>query len=370
MFGIESQWVMEINGGAIKNDEVMYLRINDEAGLTLPTLELSLNLKDESKVKEYTQRGFELEIGIGKETINYTATFQVFKKITAEGLTGSNYWILKIWGVLGKLEYLDKQRTETYTTTDDPKKSNEVWSEVTGRYGFNPDTLDFKDKMLWLQYNITDRKFLDELVWHGFYNNNDPCLSCIRRDSKAVYKPVSELTKAPKGIISNTDTGDYRSNSFEISQNDGFFSIWGCGERSTPMHTLEEGSDDQTDILKTESSVLVTPQILTSGIREESKRFTESQFINDNVHSNWWRAYEQNRILKSSLNTIQIEFDFMEYYDLYPLDYFEILWKKQHSDSEEMIIPVGGNWLAIKTELVVKDMMYSQRIRLAREELL
>jgi len=370
MIGVEDSWIVEINGDEISGDELFELRIIDEAGLALPTLELAINTKDEKKIQKYTVPGYKIEIGLGKKTIEEVMEFQVFKKVTSEGVSGSGYWHMRLWCVLNQIKYLDEQQMIAYETTDSPKRSNEVWTEVVSRYDFTPDTTAFKDKMLWLQYNISDRRFLEELTWHGFYNANDPCLYTLRRDSKARYLPFSQL-KTVKGIIGNSADYDYPSNYFEFTQNDGFLSVWGGGERITPMHTLEEGTDDEVDKLDRQS-VKVEQQILKKGVREEAKKYTEYQFLNDNVHSNWWRAYEQNRILRSSMGAINIEFHFPVYHKIFPLDYFKIQWNKQRTAAEgsEMVIPVGGDWLAVGSQLMITKGQYQQKLKLSREQLM
>jgi len=192
MIGINGQWLMTINGKEIESAELEELRVIDEAGLGLPILEFSFHTKDFNKFKDYCTPGKTVELGIGKKTIDAKMDFVVFRKAAGYGSTGDQY-NLRVWCIQDTMKYLDTQKMRTFENEDSLKKSDEVWTSVWGEYGWIPDTISFDDKMMWIQYNITDRQFLNEVTTHGFYAKDDPCLIALRRDKKAVYKPLSLL---------------------------------------------------------------------------------------------------------------------------------------------------------------------------------
>lgn len=362
MIGTEDQWLLSINGDEINSDELSEFKLEDEAGLGLPILEMNFNTSDKEKMKEYTTVGKILDIGIGKSEISEKNKFMVFKKMFSEGITGTKRWFFKVWAVMGAMDYLEKQRQRTFNKTTDMKKSNEVWATVMNKYGIDPKTVNFNDKMLWLQYNITDRQFLQELVWHGYYASDDPCLSAITRDNRAIYKPLSKL-KNVKGVIGNVDGVDYLTNYYEVIQNEGFLGSWGGGKRIAPFHNVEEGANDEV-------WSNVSQQILGTGIREDARRVTEYQLINDNVHDNWIKANEQNRILRASLNALNIDFHFHEYKSLFPLDYIKVQWKDVQKDSPEIITPITGEWIVLHSRILVSSNTYQQHVKVARETML
>jgi len=136
--------------------------------------------------------------------------------------------------------------------------------------------------------------------------------------------------------------------------------MWGASQRIAPIHRIEEGLDDQ-------ERMQVQTLIIDKGFREDTTRFSESKFIGDNVHENWIRAYEQNRILRSSLSAITVDFDFNKYHDLYPLDYVNVEWERQLDN--KVVTPIIGEWLIVKNEIQVIKSTYSQVVKVAREQL-
>jgi len=359
MIGKETQWVATINGDEIQSEELSSLLIYEEAGLQLPMLRLHFYTQDFDKVRRYSTPGYKIEIGFGRETIEEKCIFRTFSKKVAP-MGGADNWSVLIHAVLANIDYLTKQRLETYKTWSNKKKSSEVFSQVMQRYGIEPLSKPSKDEMLWVQHNITDRQFLEEVVLHGYFADNDPTLSGIRRDMKAIYKPFSAL-KNPKGLVSNSPNADIIVDTFGISQNDGFFTGWSGFERRHPYHFLEEGVDE------VDEGELVPLLTQITGVYNDVTRTNEIEFLCENVHKKWNDAYRINRQFRSSLSSTRGVFTIGEYYKIHILDCYVVNFQRQ--SDKIPIDPVGGKWLVTRTSMGIVEHAFYMKVTLCRESL-
>ena len=87
IIGVERQWLLTVDfaGQELYSDELYNLNISDEIGLNLPVLQLSINTKDEKKLKAICRKDATISVGIGKYTINEHYIFKTFKRIVQEG---------------------------------------------------------------------------------------------------------------------------------------------------------------------------------------------------------------------------------------------------------------------------------------------
>jgi len=215
--------------------------------------------------------------------------------------------------------------------------------------------------MLWTQHNITDRAFLEEVTWHGFYKKNDPCLSAFRKDGKVIYKQLSDLID-PNGQIGNTELADIVANSYTVVSSEGFLSSWAGDSRMVPYHHVEHGLDQDT------TGNTIPFLMKEPGLAPGVHKVQEIEHLNDNVHDNWWVAYRQNRQLRASMSASQIRTHTDAYSDISPLDCFYLEFSRQ--DDKTLFTPFSGDWLVTSVNTVIKDSGFTQYIALSRETLL
>ena len=361
MIGKEGQYLITINNDELDVDEVRRVRVEEDAGLGLPLLFIDFATRDEEKIKRYNRPGYEIKVGMGVDSIEYTSTFRTFNS-DMSGSYGGDMWTTQLRAVLGGYEYLTLQRMNHFNTTKDPWNSSQVWENVMARAKLKSVTSTSDDKMLWLQHNNTDRKFLEEVVNHGFWAEDDPCLHGIRRNAEGVYKPVSELL-VKKGTIGNTDAADIQANSFSTTQNEGFLSSWAGKKRRVPLHTAE-GGQDRLEI--GEATPQITPDV---GLLDITKTQEINQ-MNDNVHKNWWKADRQNMQLKASMSATSMECVCYGYHDCFLLDAYETMFLSQHGQGQPPQVPYNGLWLVTKIVSTYEAHTFGMHINLNRETLL
>lgn len=360
MIGKKGMWVAQINGEEVKAEDLVTLAIYETAGLGLPTFTLRFRTQDEELYKKYSEPGFKINIGLGREDIEFNSDFTVFgKKGSNHG--GYDSFLVNVSGVAGSLSYLTKQTSQAYAPKEG-KKSSEVWSEVVGRSGLKPEVETSNDKMMWIQPNTTDRNFLQEVTSHGFFAANDPALCGIRRDNKAIYKPLSKLT-TKKGVIGNMSNADVIANSFDTKGLSGAMSAIGGSSRTIPYRDMDGGTHESHS---GSASALISNK---SGLSSDYSKIQSVGSINENVHKKWWEAYCQNAQAKTSLSSEKIVAMCGDYYPTFVLDSYEIAFQKQ-MEFGQPLTPMNGLWLVTGVTCLIHNHIYTQHITLNRETLL
>lgn len=360
MLGKQGHLVAEVNSDEILGEELVFLNIYEQAGLGLPMAKIHFYTQDENKVKRYNEPGYKVQLGLGVDTVDSVSPFVVFTRKIAQ-TAGADNWSVVADLVYDAVPYLTTQRFRHFDTHSDKKKSSDVWARVVEEANFRPETQASDDKMLWLQTNSTDRQFLEELTWHAYFGADDPALSALLADGRAIFKPYSAL-RSSKGCIGTTPDATFRSNDFSLSQNEGFLTGWSGSKRRVPHHNAESGLDE-LDIGDVQAKIATA-----SGSILGVERTQEIEFLNDNVHPKWWDAYRLNRQFRASMSSTRITLNVDGYGKISPLDTYEVKLERQ-SDSQ-LLIQYNGDWLVESVTSSIQKSTVMQHLSLCREVLL
>jgi len=359
MFGVEAAWCLDINGDDDFKEEFRSIKIIETSDLALPFCNLMFKTTDWDKVKQYTDPGYDVSIGMGRESIETTSKFTVFKK-QVRTFGGNNQWMVNLYMTYNSMDYYTKHLMNIYNSTSDLQNSSDVISTVASRNSLTPDVETSKDKMMWIQSNTSDRRFLEEVCTHSYFEDNNPALYAARRDGKFLFKPAKSFLK--KKFTFGQGEVDIKIDTQQIHNRDGFFGSWLGKTRIIPFHDWEGGTTDQ------ETST--TEEIINSSVgMDDFTKFAAHSTINDNVHKNWLKAQGQNLQCRSSISAASMEIVQAEgvYIDAYVLDCLE--GNFTHTETNEAITPFMGLWLSTKVAHQILDGHYSCNITVAREGL-
>lgn len=356
----EGHWTVDINNDDLYIDEFISVTIEESSDLSLPICKLQFQTQRWEKVQQYSSPGFNVTVGLGKDSIETNCKMKVFKK-DVSNFRGNNNWIVNLWLSYDSMDYYNKQRMNVFNGNSDKLRSSETISKVATDLGFTPEVEQSDDKMMWIQHNTSDRRFLEEVVTHGWFGEQKPTMYAARRDGKFIYKPITSLL-TPKFSFGQADDVDVPTEEQAIAEKSGFLTAWIGKERTIPYHSWEKGID------KEETH---TPEQHMAGFvgMDENTKFAAIGTLNENMHDNWYKAEGQNLQGRASLSASTTALTLHDKYkDIYALDCFEGLFIKKAT--MEPILPFMGNWIATKVTHTVKDNHYSCNISLSREGLL
>jgi len=359
MIGVKNQWAAQINGDEIESDEFRMLVLEEKADLSLPTVHFQFQTKDPEKMERFNTPGYKVKIGLGKEDASkIVANFRVFKKKIVT-FQGNDNWALDLWLILDHLPYYNEHRMETYNTWSDLKKSSEVVSTVCSRVGLTPKVFSSDDKMLWIQPNVPDRRFLEDVTQHGWFGEDKPVAFGINRKGEMLYKPVKELLTT-KFKIGNMKDAELNVDEYGITTSDGLFSSWVGKTRNAPTNLHEEGVYINKDIDSRYDSE-VEPQISNEIGLYEDEKFAPIAWQNDNVHYYWNKAEAQNLQFRASIASQTMEVSqHGGYRDVYVLDCLTGTWERIVGGKPVSIPEINGKWLVSG----LRHFMYANQYRI------
>lgn len=204
---------------------------------------------------------------------------------------------------------------------------------------FNVDVSS--DNQVWLQHNISDRMFFNQLISHS-YSENSFFLSAYCADKKFVIKDarVEAGLKAdkPDWVFSNIDTdsnavpynGDY-----PLTTQTGLLnSLVGYG-RERIIYEIEKGNSSFVNQLP--HPVVALTKELAKKVSIQ-KKFAGSFAQTGNMHPNYYKAYLNFLVNSVMLNAVTVELRFSDRYRrIRPLDWviFKNDSKANRKDSNE-----------------------------------
>lgn len=336
--GVDGQYYLSIsldgNSDFIDKEDLDELTIFEYTGNVLPQFELNFISADESIFSRLNE-GNSLDVRIGKtsseaiEVILYPSTMKTAKD-------GATRRVYEIKGFCSSISYITNHNIKV----SDKKSGIEVAIEVAKENSFETtgSIAKSKDKQNWVQYSISDKKFLNDTIMHSDLGTSFPVFA-ITADRKFIIKDIQkELKKKAKNP-------DWRFTKDALSPNDinydadviieskaGFINSWiGYGKTLTEINS-------ETGIV---NNITEEPEIIMSLSNKLDKsidvkdRFGGSRNISDNVHINYWKSYNHNLQGLANLSKIDNTLSFTDaFHRVVPADI--VSFREESNSNEQM----------------------------------
>jgi hypothetical protein len=233
---------------------------------------------------------------------------------------------------------------------------------------FNTDVSN--DSQHWIQYNIPDRPFFNQLIAHS-YSENSFFMSAIRSDNKFVVKDAKKESSLkadnPDWIFSRGESGNKiipYAGDYSIKVRSGLLTnLVGYG-RERVIYEIEKGTTNFVNQMPSPLLAL-TKQLAKNAAIE--KKYTGSYAMNDNVHKNYYKAYLNFLVNNVMLGAISTTLSFSDKYRrISPLDWvmFKNDSKKDKGQAHEYI---SGFYIVARVVRQIINADLTVRVELCRE---
>lgn len=296
MIIVNKQFIFKFSVGTFKDflslEDLIQFKTHEEAGGVLPTFDLTFNVNNPELSKQLNE-GNTIKVSYGLDIENMVDTELFVTKQFNINEGGYSNKTIRIVGVLDRFEFSNNP----FMTISDKKSGVEVINDVAGKY-FKVDSniTASNDSQNWIQNNITDRAFLKILSLHSFLTDSF-IGTAIGLDGKFILRDMKKklsdnfdwrFTQTPDVNKNNDITFD--SDFLPVSDN-GFINSWLGYGRKKNINTIEDGTTNE--ILESFKPLMALTSTLSRKATMEAK-FAESGILNDNVHTNYHRAYLKN----------------------------------------------------------------------------
>ena len=360
MIGIGNQYSLSLTIGEYHNfllpTDLLQLVIEERIGLFLPIASIIFVVRDEGLLYELRSEK-DWILTIGKDQPEKTMIFRIQKKNIKR--RSEHEYLVKLACINHNTDFISKSKIRNFNST-----SKNVFNSIISEYfSVTDESNSSKDSMNWIQYNITDKKFLTE-VWMHSYIPDSVILPCIHSDDKVYLRDLkSVMTSEEKWKLSDTDKDGFLTVGVDriIESNPGFNKIY--YDRTTPVIDLITGDYQSIDY---ERKPLFSLYGVEIGLEKLSSELIPES---DNVHANYAKAYNQNVSLLSELFTTFITVTIPNTYDNFRLGDL-VYYRDTSSDSSSLESePLSGIYMISKVVYDISVGRTNTAIQLVRDYL-
>lgn len=325
IFGKEGQFVCSISIDGIDeefmgHDDLDLLKIVEEAGNVLPTFALSFETYLEDVMSKMND-GAIIKVSMGLD-IEHMEDYELsVSKFTSE-VVGNSVIKISCIGFASKINYITDQPMQI---TDSKSGIEAAIEAASNNFNVDSNITKSKDKMKWIQYSITDKKFVGDCLLHSYIPDSFVA-SAITASGKYIIRDVKKYIKSLSGSYDwkFTKDSDGKDNTIviegglNITSKSGFINNW-TGYNKI-MNGIDITAKDTSEITSSDAQVLLSLASEIDKAKTIKDRFAGTRIISDNVHEKYFDSYESNLKGLAALSRLGIPVSFSnEFRSIEPL---------------------------------------------------
>lgn len=319
---VDGQFHISFNLGGntdfVKREDLIEFTVYEYAGNVMPTFELSFISGDDGILRKLNEGNtIEAQSGKVKEDVKGVTLFTSSLETTK---AGTDRRIYKISGFAVKTDYIINHNLQI----TDEKSAIEIVVETALRNFEKVESNITKsdDKQNWIQHNISDRQFLNDVIMRADLGTSFP-VTAITSDGTFIIHDLEKLIE--------TDKPDWRLTKNRTSKDDiiydtdvsiesqaGFINNWiGYGKELKVINTI----DGEVESVFEDPKIIMSMSNELDKSKTIEKRYGGSRSISDNVSSTYWSAFNHNLQSLANLSKIDNTVSFTNIYKpVRPLD--------------------------------------------------
>lgn len=291
----------------IAEEDLLSFTLIEEVGNTLPTFELNFKTIDE-RVYPLLHEGNTLNIVFGIEDQKIESTLAVTR--LGSSRIGSNKRVISVKGLLDKLSYMNNS---IVSISDSMSSVEYIIEKVSPYFKVDTNVKKYNDKMKWIQANKSNRKVVTDAWLHSYISDDSFLMLGVTSDGTFRIKDLKTDLKNQQvdwRFLPTPSGGSkdiFYSGDPVVETNTGFINNWLGYSRKQHVYDLD--SDEEIVTENEMTPILALSRDVAKKIEVESK-FASIGIINENCHSNYWKAYQSNLLKLSSLGNVKITISF------------------------------------------------------------
>lgn len=300
MLGVKNQWFVILDAGSQKDIidtwSVSKITIIEESGLALPTFRLEFSTMDQAVADSILNEGTTLTLRFGKDVSegpHYTCQIAPTNVAAIPEMGALTHYHIKLEGILSKNEFIANQQIRIL-----PGTSSAIVQRIGSESGLKVEADATADQMNWIQYDITNQQFCNEMILHGYINNESSMVSGITRDARLLYKDLTKIKKSatPKfKLAAGQVFGDNEVGNFSLHSHSGILNVWAGYNRSI-RETDQIFKRDGVQIPSPKQRAILSNYFNISSEKDYHREFEIDFFDQDNVHKKYNQAKAQNLV--------------------------------------------------------------------------
>lgn len=370
--GVDGQFIVQVkignNAEFIERDDFLGLTIIEEAGNVLPTFSLTFKSTDEDIISQLNENNLiELKMGRDLQSLQDIELSTTKLKTQKEG---ADFRIYEATGFASEIDYITEHTLNITDNVSGVEAALEVANKSFKRVTSN--ITKSADKQVWIQHNITGKRFVSNCLMHADVSNSFPAFA-LTAEGEFILKDVNKLLSAggiapydwrlvkepTKRLIDIPFDSDY-----QITSKAGFINNWMGYGRETIVYDLITG---KTEVVHEEPEVVLSLSKEVDKSSSISERYAGTQVQSDNVHGKYWESYNHNLMSLSNLSKVDVMTSFSNNY--YPVKPLDLIMLNDKSTSNENVAGeyTSGIYIASKVVRQIEADMMVTTLVLNRE---
>lgn len=370
MISINDQLIFVFNIGEYDDflafEQLVTFSIIEEAGNVLPSFLLEMELIEEEVIKAFNE-GNPLFVEYGRDLEHLKmCRLRILRMDTNPA--GNDKRMVLLRGLLDEMGWLNTTHCNLYPNMT----ALEVMRKVAEPYFLFDTTLTSQDRMNWIQPNISNKRFVNEVWMHTNLPGAAP-LVAITADKRFIVKSTAQLNNEIKWKLTSgnliDDTFIPYQGGYSLESRSGFFNSWFGYGRHKKVFDWEAGNT----IFSDQDVKVFLAQAKSLNRQADTKpRYDNASFRNDNVHPAYWDAFLRNMSYLTSGSSVKLTCRVVNYYfDVSVLDSVLFLDRIQgvgeNQSKQEAQRFVSGRYVVSKVVRNISNRQYAMMLELNKE---
>lgn len=349
-------------------EQVVSFSIIEEAGNVLPSFLLEMELIEEKVIQAFNE-GNPLKVKYGRDKEHMKVSTLRILRLDTHPL-GNDKRMVLIKGFMDNMGWLNTTHCRIFPN----KTAIEVMQEVAGTCFplIETNGLTSQDRMTWIQPNISNKRFINEVWMHTNLPNTTPVVA-ISMEGKFIVKALNQLDKVDWyltcGDLLDKEKFIPYQGGYSLESRSGFFNSWFGYGRHKKLFNWEAGNTVFSD----QDVKVFLAQARTLNRQAETKpRYDNASFLNDNVHPAYWDAFLRNMSYLTSGSSVKLTCRVVNYYfDIAVLDSVIFLDRIQGVGANQSKLEaqkfVSGRYVVSKVVRNISNRSFSIMLELNKE---
>ena len=371
MIGVEGQYVIKFSVAEeedfLTEGDLTQFLLEEQAGNILPKFSMVFRLH-KPKLLEKFNKGNSVRLSIGKEKIRmFDISLLILGKNQTE--TGEGEWIVGLKGILDNLEYIQNPKI---SNSGQISGVESIIKTASNHFNIDTNINSSSDTQNWLQMNISDSRFIDESWLHCYLPDSFLGLGITALGKFKIRDMVQSAKNPNYFFLPYLDP--YTSNISSVMamykgmiqrrESSGFYNSLTGYQRKRHYNTLETSEMSLLEVENEPILANVSNFNRKKGIKGRAETWN---LQTDNMHENYWKAYDQNVSYLSMFSAVNVQFSvWHKFINIGILDtvYFDDAHEKKHKGEN-----YTGYYFIDKIVRQVDNKFFRTNFSLCRENL-
>ncbi len=354
--GISGQWEYDFsidgNSDFLDPKNIKLFSCIEEIGNVIPAYKFVFEAND-PKLLDYLKDKSVLTTSYGVNGNRTPSIDWTISKRRVNRSTEGKYFVT-ITGLLNVLPYITQHHIKVFDKLSSTDVMQKVLKKEFNTVNFNCDK--FQDKQYWIQPNITNRRFIENLLRHS-YKSDDFLVTYISMFNEfQAINAKKMMEQSPVATIGYNQGTSFQSD-YTFESRSGFIAGW-MGKNRTRINNKFESGETEPITIKFDS---FNPNDERN--KDLGHRHSLDGIQTENHHTNYWKAEVQNLAGKSyySNNIIEVRYAESIIDAVKPMDIIQFMDDELDSNKKKACESTGGKWIVGKVvvDVNVKDLTKS-----------